>query len=161
MDNYEVAIHGVALAARILNIKTPDVQFFNDKNYTKIGINSVFLKDKWIIGFNEAWIESADPLEIQVTCFHETRHAFQWKCINGDYSGNRNIDSEMVDIWNSEMSNYNQPTRSDVPEEDYLKQEIEIDAIAFAHYLTKKLYNVKTMIPNIIRDKVESKLPLY
>lgn len=27
MDNFEVAISGVALAARILNIKTPDVQF--------------------------------------------------------------------------------------------------------------------------------------
>jgi len=27
MDNFEVAIKGVAIAARILNIKTPDVQF--------------------------------------------------------------------------------------------------------------------------------------
>ena len=36
MDNYEVAIHGAALATRILNIETPNVQFFNIENDRKI-----------------------------------------------------------------------------------------------------------------------------
>ncbi len=40
MDNFEAAMSGVALAARILNIKTPDVQFFNDKKYNEKGINA-------------------------------------------------------------------------------------------------------------------------
>lgn len=31
MDNYEVAINGTTLAARILGIETPDVQFFITK----------------------------------------------------------------------------------------------------------------------------------
>jgi len=53
------------------------------------------------------------------------------------------------------MYNYNQPTSKDIPEEFYLKQKIEIDAIAFAHYQMKKLFEVKTVIPDIIKDKVE------
>lgn len=52
------------------------MQFFNDLDLTKREINSIFLKDRWIIASDEAWIESANYLEIQVTCFHEARHAF-------------------------------------------------------------------------------------
>jgi len=131
------------------------VQFFYNQNYSKRGINSVFLKEKYIIAFNEEWIEQASLLEIQITCFHETRHAFQWKCINGECLEDKAVDPEIVDIWKSEMYNYNQPTSKDIPEEFYLKQKIEIDAIAFAHYQMKKLFEVKTVIPDIIKDKVE------
>lgn len=155
MDNYQVAINGTSLAARILGIETPDVQFFYNQNYSKRGINSIFLKEKYIIAFNEEWIEQANPLEIQITCFHETRHAFQWKCIIGEYSGDKNIDPETIEIWKNEMSNYNQPTSGDIPEEFYLKQKIEIDAIAFAHYQMKKLFEVKSVIPDIIKDKID------
>lgn len=70
-------------------------------------------------------------------------------------TGNKNIDLEMIEIWKSEMNNYNQPTTKDVSEEFYLKQEIEVDAIAFAHYQMNLLFEVKTFIPNIIRDKVD------
>ena len=60
----------------------------------------------------------------------------------------------MIEIWKSEMKNYNQPTKRDISEEDYLKQEIEVDAIAFAHYHMNKLFEVKTYIPDIIKDIV-------
>lgn len=76
MDNYKVAINGTTLAARILGIETPDVQFLYNQDLTKKGINSIFLKVKYIIAFNEEWIEHADPMEIQVTCFHESRQCF-------------------------------------------------------------------------------------
>jgi len=154
MDNFEVAIKGVAIAARILNIKTPDVQFFNDLNLTKRGINSIFLKDRWIIAFNKAWIESANPLEIQVTCFHEARHAFQYLVIKGEYKGNEKIDQETINSWKQDMGNYEKPSGILENDEEYLTQEIEIDAIAFAHHNMDKLFNVKTVIPRLIRDKV-------
>lgn len=154
MDNYEVAINGTTLAARILGIETPDVQFFYNQDLTKKGINSIFIKEKCIIAFNEEWIEQATPMEIQVTCFHETRHAFQWKLINGEYQGSNNVDSKTIEIWKNEMSNYNSPTKKDIPEEEYLRQEIEIDAIAFAHLQMNKLYNVKSVIPDIIKMEV-------
>ena len=161
MDNYEVAINGTTLAARILGIETPDVQFFYNKDLTIKGINSIFLKERYIIAFNEEWIEQANPMEIQVTCFHETRHAFQWKLINGEYQASNNVDSKTVEIWKNEMSNYNSPTKKDIPEEEYLRQEIEIDAIAFAHYHLKKLYNVKSIIPECIANEVALKLDYF
>ncbi len=161
MDNYEVAISGTNLAAQILGIEAPEVQFFYNQNYSKRGINSVFLKEKYIIAFNEEWIEQASPLEIQITCFHETRHAFQWKCINRECLEVNAVDPEIVDIWKSEMYNYNQPTSKDIPEEFYLKQKIEIDAIAFAHYQMNKLFEVKTLIPKLISNDVKCQLLEY
>jgi hypothetical protein len=158
MDNYKVAISGTNLAAQILGIEAPKVQFFYNQSYSKRGINSVFLKEKYIIAFNEEWIEQADPLEIQITCFHETRHAFQWKCINGECLRGKVVDPDTLEIWKNEMNNYNQPTQSDNHEEFYLKQKIEIDAIAFAHYQMNKLFEVKTFIPDIIKDKVAKML---
>ena len=161
MDNYEVAINGTTLAARILGIETPDVQFFYNQDMTEKGINSIFLKERYIIAFNEEWIEQAKPMEIQVTCFHETRHAFQWKLITRKYQGESNIDSKTIQIWKEEMSNYNSPTKKDIPEEEYLKQKIEIDAISFAHFHIKKLYNVKSIIPECITNEVALKLDCF
>lgn len=56
MDNYQVAIKGTGLAARILGIERPDVQFFYNHGMTVKGINSIFLKEEFIIAFNEEWI---------------------------------------------------------------------------------------------------------
>jgi len=153
MDNYQVAIKGTGLATRILGIERPDVQFFYNHGMTAKGINSVFLKEEFIIAFNEEWIEQADPMEIQVTCFHESRHAFQWKCINDECR--TEIDQETIQIWKEEMYNYNQPTQSDIPEQDYLKQKIEIDAIAFAHKMMLEFFNVRTVIPDCILKEIE------
>lgn len=154
MDNYEVAINGTTLAARILGIETPDVQFFYNQDLTKKGINSIFLKEKYIIAFNEEWIEQANPMEIQVTCFHESRHAFQWKVINGEYSGSEVVDSLTTQKWKDEMKNYNSPTKKDIPEEKYLMQAIEIDAIAFAHKMMLEHFGVKTLIPDCIKGSI-------
>lgn len=59
------------------------------------------------------------------------------------------------------MYNYNQPTSKDIPEEFYLKQKIEIDAIAFAHYQMNKLFEVKTVIPKLISNDVKCQLLEY
>jgi hypothetical protein len=161
MDNYEVAINGTTLAARILGIETPDVQFFYNQDMTEKGINSIFLKERNIIAFNEEWIEQANPMEIQVTCFHETRHAFQWKLIQGEYQGDCNIDSKTIQIWKEEMNSYNSPTKKYIPEEEYLRQKIEIDAIAFAHFQMNELFEISTIIPDLIKDEVTKLLNNY
>lgn len=44
MDNYEVAISGTNLAAQILGIEAPEVQFFYNRDFTKNGITSTYLK---------------------------------------------------------------------------------------------------------------------
>jgi hypothetical protein len=160
MDNFEVAISGVALAARILNIKTPDVQFFNDKKYNEKGINAVFLKDKMIIAFNEIWITSANILEIQTTCFHETRHVFQYLIVSGTYEGNEVIEQATINTWKKDMENYERPSGVLENDEDYLTQDIEIDAIAFAHKMMLEYFEVITIIPDLIKEKVNLKLDL-
>jgi len=109
------------------------------------------MKEKYIIAFNEEWIEQANPMEVQITCFHETRHAFQWKVINNKYSGVEIIDPIIVRKWRDEMNNYKQPTKKDTPEEEYLMQEIEIDAVAFAHKMMLEHFGVKTVIPECIK----------
>lgn len=60
-------------------------------------------------------------------------------------------------IWENEMSNYNQPTKKDIPEEEYLKQDIELDAIAFAHKMMLEHFDVKTVIPEVISKEIYRK----
>lgn len=93
-------------------------------------------------------------MEIQVTCFHESRHAFQWKVIIGEYNGTEVVDSITIQKWKKEMNEYSQPTKKDIPEEEYLMQEIEIDAIAFAHKMMLEYFGVKTFIPDCIKNNI-------
>ena len=49
-------------------------------------------------------------------------------------------------------------TNKEDDDQRYLTQEIEIDAIAFAHWLVKKELNLKTVIPKVIRNKVADRI---
>lgn len=40
---------------------------------------------------------------------------------------------------------------------DYLKQDIEVDEIAFLYWLVKKEFDVKTVIPELVKFEIESK----
>lgn len=42
MDNYEVAINGTTLAARILGIETPDVQFFYNQDLMQKSTKKIY-----------------------------------------------------------------------------------------------------------------------
>lgn len=81
--------------------------------------------------------------------------------ITREYQGESNIDSKTIQIWKEEMSNYNSPTKKDIAEEEYLKQKIEIDAIAFSHFQIMKLYNVKSIISECITNEVALKLDYF
>jgi len=103
MDNFELAMTGVRVASKILQIKTPEVRFFNNKTLDKKGINAIFKKEDYIIAFSETWIEGVkNNMEIMITCFHESRHAFQYQVINGDYMGTETVDKDTIDMWNVE-----------------------------------------------------------
>jgi len=159
MDNYEIAMTGVEIASKILGIKTPEVRFFVNEDINNKGINAVFLRDDNIVGFNETWLKSVEWLEVMVTCFHESRHAFQHEVINDRYNGNIKIDSATKALWTKETNDYK--SRFDDSSDDvYLIQDIELDAIAFAHKMMLEHFGVKTVIPNQIRigvlDKVNS-----
>lgn len=157
MDNFDIAITGVKIASKILEINTPDVRFFVNEEINNKGINAVYMRNDNIIGFNELWLESVEWLEVMVTCFHESRHAFQHEVINDKYKGNIEIDSMTKQLWIKETNEYKSKF-SDIPDNVYLMQDLEIDAIAFAHKMMLDHFEVKTVIPDQIKDIVLSRI---
>jgi hypothetical protein len=110
----------------------------------------LFESDKII--FNEQWVEKSSWIEVIVTAFHETRHAYQGYCIkNRTYESNQTID-----IWQQEFTNYLQPTGKNNEHNDaeYLNQAIEIDAIVFTHQKIYEFFGVKTLLPASIKDRL-------
>ena len=45
----------------------------------------------------------------------------------------------------------------EIDDMDYLKQDIEVDEIAFVYWLVKKEFDVKTVIPELVKFEIESK----
>ena len=159
MDNYEIAMTGVEIASKILVIKTPKVRFFVNDDINKKDINAVFLRNDNIIGFNETWLESVEWLEVMVTCFHEARHAFQDEVINNRYINNIKVDSTTKELWVKETKEYKSKFMNS-SDETYLMQDMEIDAIAFAHKMMLEHFEVKTIIPDKIKFCVIERLSI-
>jgi hypothetical protein len=112
-----------------------------------------------MIAFNENWVENVkNNMEIMITCFHETRHAFQYQVINGDYMGTETVDKDTIDMWKSEFTQYHRPSGEIENDNDYLYQDIEIGAISFAHKMMLEHFKVKTIIPDEIKVLVLSKV---
>ncbi len=143
MNNINKALIGIQKASKILNITPPEVYFADD--FPNPEISSIYRhKDNEII-FNEDWIHRSNELEILVTAFHETRHAYQYHCIKTKLRE----DIETINVWEKEFNQYTSPSGKNNPKSniDYLKQTIEIDAIAFAYHQMKELFNVEVKIP--------------
>ena len=136
---------GVQAATKILQIKEPNIYFNKSTDFSNPNISSFYHKSTHSIVFNEDWAAQVDELEIIVTCFHETRHSYQYHCIKT----NSIEDEETIKIWKSEFEGYNKPsnTNDSKDDESYLKQAIEIDAIAFAYQQMKELFDVEVRIP--------------
>ena len=159
MDNFELAMMGVKIASKILHINAPEVRFFIDKNSDERSINAVFNPELYVIAFNENWLDTVENnLEVMVTCFHESRHAFQYNVINDLYQGKDAINGDTKNQWKQEFESYH--SGSGVPSKDskYLVQDIEIDAIAFAHKMMLEHFEIKTIIPKPIKNLVLEKL---
>lgn len=145
----ETVLKGVEIASEILNIKAPEVYFNPCTDFPNPNVSSMYLKSRNAIVFNNKWLESANELEILTTCFHETRHTYQYYCIQS----NSREGQETINTWKSEFEGYNKPSSMNDPKsnESYLTQAIEIDAIAFAYQHMKELFDVEVKIPEVIR----------
>ncbi|PKK99772.1 MAG: hypothetical protein CVV57_01590 [Tenericutes bacterium HGW-Tenericutes-2] len=152
MSNFESALIGIQAASKILNITPPEVYFASGSDFPNPEISSIYRhKDNEII-FNEDWINRSNELEILVTAFHETRHAYQNHCIKTK----SREDIETINVWEKEFHQYTIPSGKNTPKSDidYLKQSIEIDAIAFAYHQMKELFDVEVKIPKLIKIQV-------
>jgi len=152
MNNIEVAIAGVKIASKILNIPEPTVYFISQHQLPNPEISGIFRFEEYEIIFNEEWVLKSEWIEIVINCFHETRHAYQAYSVKNKI----NESIEVLSKWEEEINNYIIPTdanneKSDV---DYLKQDIEVDAIRFTYHKIKELFQVEIVIPNILKHLV-------
>ena len=149
MNNPKTALSGIQ-ASKILNITPPEVYFASGSDFPNPEISSIYRhKDNEII-FNDDWINRSNELEILVTAFHETRHAYQYHCIKTK----SREDIETINVWEKEFNQYTSLSGKNTPKSDidYLKQSIEIDAIAFAYHQMKELFDVEVKIPQEIKN---------
>ena len=150
MSNINTALIGIQAASKILNITPPDVYFASD--FPNPEISSIYRHEDNEIIFNEHWINRSNELEILVIAFHETRHAYQHHCIKTK----SREDIDRIKVWEKEFNQYKSPSGKNAPKSDidYLKQFIEMDAIAFAYQQMKELFDVEVKIPKEIKDAV-------
>ena len=158
MNNLEVAIAGVKIVAKILDFPAPELYIMEQSNLPNQEVTGMYKFDDNEIIFNEDWVLRSDWTEVIITAFHEMRHAYQGYCIR---TQSREPQSTL-DKWEYETLNYIMPSgkNNEIEDESYLKQEIEIDAIAFAHKMMLEHFGVKTVIPDNIKLQVKRKLSL-
>ena len=155
MNNMEVAFRGVQIVTKIINFPMPKLYIIEEAKLPNKEITGIYsFKNNEII-FNEDWVNRSEWIEVLITAFHEMRHAYQGYCIKSKTRES----SETLTAWEDEINEYIMPSgnNNEIDDQIYLNQEIEIDAIAFAHWLVKKELDLKTVIPYAIRTKVLTK----
>ncbi len=135
IDNYDIAEKAVIKASEFLEIEIPEIVHFTSDDADKRNINSIFFPENYSVAFNKKWLTDASPENILISSFHECRHAFQWSVVSNKYKGNRQVSKSIVKQWKADFDNYVQTTGNIANDMDYLKQEIEKDAIAFSNEL--------------------------
>ncbi len=151
MNNEKVIYGGVQIVSELLNFPTPELYIIEESKLPNKEITAIYsFKNNEII-FNEDWVLRSDWTEVIITAFHEMRHAYQGYCIRTQSREPKSI----LDKWEYETLNYIMPSgkNNEIDDESYLKQEIEIDAIAFAHKMMLENFGVKTVIPIIVADR--------
>lgn len=85
------------------------------------------------IELNSNYLEKADCEDLLNTILHESRHAFQNKCI--DTPNSVTVKDNIIEVWKDNFDNYIRPIEDF---EAYENQEIEKDANYFADSVMKK-----------------------
>jgi len=67
-----------------IEVKISEVYFNPYTDFSNPNVLSMYLKSRNAIVFNDKWLDSANELEILTTCFHETRHVYQFYCIQSN-----------------------------------------------------------------------------
>ena len=160
VDKKVIAEFGVLVAKKILKLFEIDIlllfedlSLFKNKETT-----ATFLRESYIIVFNNEWLESSSDVEIIACAFHEVRHAYQQAQIDFREQLEIQETKEIIKIWENEIKNYKQSTGKYDRDLDYLSQELEIDATAFEQFLIKELFNVEPDIHFGIKEKVLTRL---
>ena len=146
MVNKEIIWDALNFSSLILGLGDKCVITFEDEKYfPTIDVSASTTNDK-VIHLNKNWLELCDNrLSLYSVIFHESRHVYQIECINN----NNEEDNTTLVLWKKELEVYIEPGKH-----QYLKQHIEIDAIAYTYFLMEKMFGVKTVIPDLIKNEV-------
>lgn len=123
--------------------------FFKSQNS-----DAVFLKGSYTIVINEDWLEEVGVVEFTATILHETRHAYQ--CAQVDFYDYMQYQEpkEKIRQWKLELQNY-VPTSGDEHNDlFYMKQSVEIDAVAFEMKMMKDLLDIDLTPHKMIAEDV-------
>lgn len=159
VNNINAIYGGVKIVSKILNFPVPELSIIEEKHLPDKEITGLYSFSNNEILFNEDWIKRSEWIEVIITAFHEMRHAYQGFCIKT----NTRESEETLRVWKEEINNYKMPsgTNKEANDQSYLEQEIEIDAIAFAHWLIKEKFDLKTVIPEFIKKEVFEKVAYF
>lgn len=163
VDKKFLAEFGVHVAKKILKLNELDIllMFKQSSWFHNKDVTSTFLRETYIIVYNEEWLENSSDLEIIACSFHETRHAYQQAQI--DFREQLEIQESIdkVNIWKDEIKSYKKSTGDIDNDTDYLMQEIEIDATAFEQFLMKEMFKVEPDVHFEIKEEIYSRLDEY
>ena len=104
----------VKLASDTLNIPVPKIRLTDEKAMINNKVPCIFSKEKYLLIFNNNWIDTASEIELVIICFHEVRHAYQYYSILNIV----NEKQEILNAWDSNFNNYIYPTDTMNEEKD-------------------------------------------
>lgn len=155
MNNIDMAYLGIQVAAKKINIPTPKMFIIDCNNLGNKEITGTYSFKDTSITFNEDWVNRSGWIEVIITSFHWCVTLIKVTVLELEPESD-----ETIKKWEYEINNYIMPSgmNNEIDDSDYLKQEIKVDAIAFAHWLVKKEFNVETVIPDLVKFEVELNL---
>ena len=159
MNKEKIIYGGVQIVSELLNFSIPELYIIEETKLPNKEITGIYSFKSNEILFNEDWIKRSEWIEVLITVFHEMRHAYQGYCVRTKTRES----TETLKAWETEINGYIMPSgkNNEIDDQSYLTQEIEIDAIAFAHWIVKKEFDLKTVIPVIIQREVNEKIKSF
>lgn len=154
----EIIKLGIEMASKLLDVKEPNVSYLPIRKATNQDVSAVYIPETNTISYNKTWLDQSSEVDILAATFHEVRHAYQYEMEKAMLKGKEVAEIELVKKWKEERSLYQVPLIGKHPQVHYLNQEIEIDAVAFAHLVMRTMFGMKSHIPLSVKTKVQHRM---
>lgn len=154
LENKKIALFVVNLVSKMYQLDDAVlVEFHPASRFPNPEVTAMVTRDYRIL-YNIDRLKVAPDYELFITSFHEMRHIYQYCCIDFSKKFTKvfNEPNDRIQRWEYEFKHYYVSGIENDPK--YLKQDCEIDAIAFARVMMKALYDADVSIPEPIKEEV-------
>lgn len=155
--NKRIARAFVHLMKKSMGIDELKIAFVNRIHFIALDVTAAFDPDTNTIIVNEGWLSGADGFRIALTISHDSRRAYQLAEINVTDPTENKEPPKRVKKWKKEFNDYMFPT-DDPYDLSCIKQDIEIDAIAFSNLITMEIFHGYGLIPVCIEKRVHKRI---